>query len=285
MEKKIVRCVPWLTYLLSDALSVLALKDNGAYQGENVHLLDGSIFKQVGKNGKELRLHMDYNLTNGTMEEIEITDIETAESVQVTAIKARHIYIADAGFGKGKNLAHIVLRKANALFRMTPSQVRLATDSKGVNKIDMLDKLNTKEKLVEFSCFIHSSDGKYIPVRLIASRLPEDKAMLAKERKRRNASKKQNKLKAETLVHAEWVILMTSLNYTYSAELLLELYRTRWQIELLFKRIKQSFKVKRLKKASLEHSKSLSNIFLSLYYRGEFSPFFGGDDDAHPEVH
>ena len=264
-QKKIICCIPWLTYLLNDVLLALSLKDRGVYQGEIVHLLDGSIFKQVGKNGKELRLHMDYNLTSGAMEEIKITDIHTAESVQVLAIKAGHIYVGDAGFGKGKNLAYTVSCKANALFRMSPNHVSLATDSKGKNKINMLDKLNTKTKVVDFNCFIHSSDGKYIPVRIIASRLPEDKALLAKERKRRKASKKQSKLKEETLVYAEWVILMTSLNSSYSAERLLEMYRTRWQIELLFKRIKQFFKVTRLRKATLEHSMALVLIWLIVW--------------------
>ena len=84
-------------------------------------------------------------------------------------IKAGHIYIADAGFGKGKNLDYLVSCKADAIFRMTPNQVSLATDIKGKSKINMLDKLNTKENLVDFYCFIHSSIGNdkravYLPL-------------------------------------------------------------------------------------------------------------------------
>jgi hypothetical protein len=268
-QKKFLRCVPWLEYLLGDIMSNIALKDIRVFQNEPVHLLDASIFKQEGKDGKQIRLHMDYNLSAGTIEGVKLTDIHTAESVQEYTIKPKHIYIADAGYGKGKNLAHVVSCKANALFRMTPSQARLSWDSKGKTKINMLDLLKTKENLIDISCFIHSANGNYIPVRIIASRLPEDKALLSKERKKRIASKKQSKLKTETLVYAEWVILMTSLDQSYSAKRLLEMYRGRWQIELLFKRIKQFFKVTQLRKATLEHSKALILINLIIWVATE----------------
>jgi len=80
------------------------------------------------------------------------------------------------------------------------------------------------------------------------------------------AKRKQIKnIKTATLVYAEWIILMTSLSDEYSAEELLELYRSRWQIELLFKRIKQSFAVSKLPVASLNHSKVIVLSWLILW--------------------
>jgi hypothetical protein len=99
----------------------------------------------------------------------------------------------------------------------------------------------------------------------MASRLPEDKALLAKERKMRTAQKQQKQIKEVTLVYCQWVILMTNLDASHSAKSLFHLYRSRWQIELLFKRIKQSFNVKRLRKASLEHSKLLVMLWILIW--------------------
>ena len=250
-------------------LSNVATADKNIYQSAQVHLLDCSTFKQEGTNGKEIRLHLDYNLSLGAMGEVKLTDKYTAESVQSFTIKSGHIYLADAGYGTGNNLDQIVSRGAQALFRASPNCIRLSSDKFGGAKINMAEKLDTKKNILDFPCYIHTSAGNYIPVRLIASRLPEDKVMLAKERKKRIASRKQQKLKKETLVYAEWVILITSLDTSFTAEFLLEMYRSRWQIELLFKRIKQFFKVTKLRKATLEHSKALVMVWLIIFAMAE----------------
>ena len=196
----------------------------------NVYLLDATTFKQVGEKGQEVRAHMCYNLTKGAMEDVVVTDNHTAESTKTFTIIPGHLYIADAGYGKGKGFGYVVSKKGNALFRFTPNLVNLAKDANGNTKIDMKKMLSTKSKLVEFTCYIHTEKGQYIPVRIIASRLPEDKELLAKERKMRTARRKQQKVKEETLVYAGWVILMTNLDSRHSAISLLDLYRSRWQI-------------------------------------------------------
>jgi len=269
-QKKIVKSVPWLSYLLKETMPKLSEQSRKPFSNRTINLLDGSMIKQAGtigeKGGESLRVHMSYNLSLGRMGEILVTDKHIAESVAAFSINPGEIYIADAGFGKGVNLEYIVSHHAEALFRATPNHLSLAVDNKGKEKIDMVTKLNTAENLIDFTCYVHTSRNKYVPVRIIASRLPEDKALLAKERKIHSAKKRQTKnIRQETLVYAEWVILMTSLGDEYSAEELLELYRSRWQIELLFKRIKQSFAISKLPVASLKHSTALVLLWLILW--------------------
>ena len=218
-----------------------------------------------GKGGKSLRLHLCYNLTNGKMEAIELTDNKVAESVSHFEVEPGVLYIADAGYGKGKQLCFITKNHADALFCATPSHMKLAEDIDGHTKIDMVHKFSTSANHLDFKCFIHTQDGKYTPVRIIASRLPEDKALLAKKRKLRNAQRRQCKVRKETLIYAQWLVLITSLGDEYTVEELLEMYRYRWQIELLFKRIKQSLKVMKLRPASLEHSKVTVLVMLILW--------------------
>lgn len=237
------------------------------YSGQQmqVYLLDASTVKQVGKEGKELRLHTCYNLTKGAIEEVVLTDNHTAEGTDLFKIVPYSLYIADAGYGKGKQYQHIVSQNANALFRFTPNLVKLCGNVEGKGKINMVKRLKTKKNLVDFKCFVHVGKGKYAPVRVIASRLPEDKALLAKERKLRESKKKQTQIKEETLIYCQWVILMTNLDKSHGAKELLHIYRSRWQIELLFKRIKQFFGIERLKKANLEHSKLLVLTWLLIW--------------------
>ena len=146
-------------------------------------------------------------------------------------------------------------------------------DEKGRTKINMVEMLNTSAKLLDVKCFVHTQKGKYTPVRIIASRLPEDKAVLAKKRKLRSASKRQSQIRQKTLIYAGWVFLMTTLGDEYHADCLLKMYRARWQVELLFKRIKQALSVTKLRPASLEHAKVTVLMMLILWAMTEKQVF------------
>jgi hypothetical protein len=269
-QKKIVKCGKWLTLILSKAMSKYSITDKEQFHKREIKLIDGSMIVQEGtkgkKGGKSLRIHMCYSLTKGRMDSVQLTDEHTAESVTILPINSGDIILGDAGFGKGNAIEYVVSKRADAIFRATPNHMKLAKDEKGKDKIDMVSVLSkAKEDILDFGCHIHTKNGKYCQVRVIARRLPEDKAILAKQRKKQNAIRKQSKLKDETLIFAEWTILITTLGDEYNAMEILALYRIRWQIELLFKRFKQAFKVSKLPPASLEHSKVMVLLWLILW--------------------
>ena len=75
--------------------------------------------------------------------------------------------------------------------------------------------------------------------RLCAIRKRKEAIELSKKKVRRAASKEQRKLAPETLEYAEYVILFTTMNrHRLNSRDVLGLYRGRWQIELVFKRLK-----------------------------------------------
>jgi len=270
MEKKIVKCTSWLTELLDEALPKFPILEKPTFQNREIKIIDGSMVVQEGtkgkKGGKSLRIHTCHSLTKSSTGNIKLTDERTSESVKVLPINPGDIILGDAGFGKGTAIEYVVSKKADALFRATPNHMKLTKDKKGKKKIDMAGKLSkAKKDVLDFTCYIHTANGKYQKIRVIASRLPEEKAILAVKRKKRSASKKQSSIKASTLIFAKWVILITTLGKEYSAMELLELYRARWQVELLFKRFKQSFKISRLPAASLEHSEVLVLLWLIMW--------------------
>ena len=263
MAKKTVQCEAWLGVILNETLPKPKQiePDKAILNKRPVNLVDSSCIKQVGSKGTIIRTHMCYSLTRRRMEEIAVTDHRTADSFQMFNIKPGEIYIADAGYGKGKYLEHIASFGADAILRVTPNQLSIAKDPEGKEKIDMakeLEALDVNKNSIDFRCFAHTEKGKYIPVRIIASRLPEDKIAKSIKRKKRRAQKSKSKIRPETLIYAQWVFLITSLDEeSYSTEDVLKLYRLRWQVELLFKRIKQFFKITRIKAATVQHSKVL----------------------------
>jgi len=73
----------------------------------------------------------------------------------------------------------------------------------------MVQKLDKKKEIIEFHSYAKHGK-KLLPVRIIASQLPEDKKIVAVKRKKKDAQKRQLKsMRPETLLYAEWAILFT----------------------------------------------------------------------------
>ena len=201
------------------------------------------------------------------MDEIKVTDHHTAESFEHYTIRKNDIYIADAGYGRAKQYNYIVSRKGEAILRITPNHVKLINENG--EKINMTERLDSGKKVIDFTCHIQYVK-KLIPVRIIASQLPEDKKLEAIKRKKKTSYKNQNKIKPETIEYAKWVIIATSLSKEeYTAEQVLVIYRSRWQIELLFKRIKQHFKVTKIRPSSEKYAKALILLWLIIWALAE----------------
>jgi IS4 transposase len=84
-------------------------------------------------------------------------------------------------------------------------------------------------------------------VRLIAVVLPEDQADALRRKKQREARDKGRTLSEDALFLAGFHLLVTTLPEHRWPVALLELYRCRWHIEVLFKRIKQVLDMHRLR--------------------------------------
>jgi hypothetical protein len=83
---------------------------------------------------------------------------------------------------------------------------------------------------------VHADGYEPILGRLVAVRLPEDKTKEARERLRREQG---NEVMEESLAMASFVVVFTTVPKSkLSAELVLELYGLRWQVELHIKRDK-----------------------------------------------
>jgi hypothetical protein len=85
--------------------------------------------------------------------------------------------------------------------------------------------------------FILQGQESRVAGRICAIRKSEHAIQQAQRRLERKASKKQTKTKPETLEYAKYVIVFTT-QATATATEIMEWYRLRWQIELVFKRFK-----------------------------------------------
>ena len=110
-------------------------------------------------------------------------------------------------------------------------------------------------------------DHAPISTRLCVVRKSQTAIALAQKKLRRYASKHGTKLQPETLVYAQYVMVLTTFPAPYfSLQQVLDHYRFRWQIELVFKRFKQIAQLGHLPKFDQDSAKAwlYGKLFVTL---------------------
>jgi Transposase DDE domain len=126
---------------------------------------------------------------------------------------------------------------ADVLVRVNP-QSFMAYSAHG-KRISLLPRLRTLSKVGQFGEWqvVFQGEGSAFTGRLCAVRKSDSAIQQAHRRLQRKASKKQMITRPGTLEFAKYVIVFTTRSSGSAADVLRS-YRMRWQIELVFKRLK-----------------------------------------------
>lgn len=265
-RKKYRKAVPFLQEVLQAMLSPLFSSVPIQSKERQVLLIDGSLIRQQGKQQYQQRIHTCYSLNQNRIQQVRVTDYHTAESFCMFSFQKEDIVLADAGYGKARNYAYAMEQGCDVILRISPNHISFV-DAMG-EKIDIYARLKEakqkKEKTLEVFGFCVYEKKRY-PVRLIAQELPKEQAEKARKRKQKKAQKNQSNLKEETLFYGNYVIVITSLGVEYDREEILSIYRSRWQIELLFKRFKQNLKITTLQQGSEAYAEVMVLLWMMIW--------------------
>ena len=241
-RNRLRKCSPWLLWLLSELLAAsVATAPDLVDPRRRVLLIDATRLRQIGGTGDDWRVHLAYDLLAGRMGQVRVTNRKGAEKLSHFEVQAGDIVVGDSGYGYRKQLASARNRLADVVLR-----VCLATFPLEQHDGQVFDAaawvLKQHAQVAEWQGWCRL-EGKRYKVRLIASKLPADKLATVRKRKQRKAQKAGRTISSQTLQLAGWLVLITTLEASWSASEVLRLYRARWQIELLFKRLKQHLRV------------------------------------------
>ena len=197
---------------------------------------DASDVREKGRSGQTFRLHYGIDIFSLSAVSYKITDEKTGEKMSNFTLAEGDIAIADRVYGTINSIEYCIQNNADFIFRLRTGCFSIY-DENG-NKIDMASEFSHLDygESTEFNAFIHKNAEQRI--RICVRR--KDKEACEKTRKKlhRRASRKQQKLSANTESFNEYIVLVTSLPLNISADEVLETYRYRWQIENYFKRLK-----------------------------------------------
>ena len=269
-RKRLLKIIPFLeiiiSFMLKSFVKTNMLQDNTP----RLMLVDATNVRLQGKDQHLERIHVCFDLNNNRIDQLKVTDEHIAESLAHFSMKPGQIFTGDCAYGTVNNCAYTIRQGADFILRITPQNFPIY-DING-NRIDYKTLRPVgKEQTRETRCFIKekTKHGKILNtylVRFIVGRIPKDKVKAAQKRKNSKAKKKQNKIKAETIQNAGFVFLVTSLTEeSYGVNAILELYRSRWQIELLFKCFKQNLKIKTIRIASPKYARAMVYLWLIIF--------------------
>jgi Transposase DDE domain len=231
-------------------------------QSPTMHMLDASIISEPGKTGSQWRLHYCLSWPSLTCDFFKLTPVEgkgNGESFSQFPVISGDYYLADRGYSKASGIRHVTENGAHLAVRLNPDSVRML--SANGQLFPLIKKLKAMAKpgcTAEWDVTIaDSADRLAATGRLCVIRKTEDAIRLAQAKLKRRAQKNHMTLRPETLEYAKFVMVFTTFpRDSFPTAAVLDWYRLRWQIELVFKRFKQIAQLGHLPKYDPESSKA-----------------------------
>jgi hypothetical protein len=217
-------------------------------------IVDGTTVQEPGSKGITWRLHYSIELPSLSCTEVHLTSPRLGESFKRFTVRPGDVFIGDRGFAHAAGIAHVALKGGDVVVRVNLTNVPFR-DEKG-GPFPLLERLRSlgDSQIGDWDVWVPYARaliaGRICALRL--SRSAQDKAV----RKSLRQNAKKGKVKPETLEAAKYVIVFTTLDRSIPAKKVLECFRARWQVELVFKRLKSLLGLGHLRKKDTEAARA-----------------------------
>jgi hypothetical protein len=236
--KRLRRSQRWLQGLTRHLLAVQQ-KKLGRFDWPyryRLRIIDASNIQEPGSTGTDWRLHYSIRLPELTCDYFELTDDKGGEKLGRYSFAADEMVLVDRGYSHRAGVAHVIESGAQVLVRWNPGLFPLQrAGAKALVLLPALRSLKTGQ-IAEWPVEFEWGNQTY-SLRLCAVRKSQVAAQHALRRAQRKAQKNGTNAQAEALELTAYVLVLTS-EPTLPLRAVLELYRGRWQVELVFKRLK-----------------------------------------------
>ncbi len=259
--KRLRKSKEWLHALCRALLSERAPL-TGRLAAGSLRLIDATIVQEPGPTGSSWRLHYSLRWPQLTCDHFALMSHRgsgTGESLEHFPVARGEHLVADRAYAHYPGLSSVVAQGGQVTVRFNPRAIRLL-DRAG-QLFALAAKLRGLKKTGQVACWdvqVTGAQGQDpIAGRLCVVRKSQTAIGRARGKVKRTASRNGTNLQEETLFFAEYVMVFTTTTASVlSPAEVLELYRLRWQIELVFKRFKQLAQLGHLPKEDAESSQA-----------------------------
>src|SRR6267154_3677699 len=240
--KRLRKCEQWLY-----TLAVGLWQQRGLAQlsvGKRVvRLIDATTVKEPGKTGSLWRIHYSLQVPSLRCDFFKVTATQgegTGEGLWQIPVQKGEYLMADVGYSNNVGMVPVARVGAYLTVRLNQGAVVLQ-DAKGdrVELLPRLQKLKQPGQVGSWKVFL-KDDGGPVGGRVCALRKTRVAIEQAQRKIKTKAREESRAVNPETLEYAKFVVVFSTFPETeFSPKEILEWYRLRWQIELVFKRFKQ----------------------------------------------
>ena len=214
----------WLAEILAQTLQDQV---KPAPKGLNLRAVDATVINGPGAEGTEWRAHVRIDPGQGTFRSVELTDEHGGEGYGRHPIQAGEVVLGDRAYATARGIHSVTQAKGYVVARLNPHTLRVCGPDRQILSLRRRAWRVPKVGAIEFDILVpippekrskksHKSwllqkASAWVPARAVAGRTRGGEVI--------------------------WVV--TTLTACQASALhILQLYRVRWQIELLFKRLK-----------------------------------------------
>ena len=227
---------PLLERVLAHLLSQRLRAEPAA--GPEFRINDATVLSIPGSQGTDWRLHAVYDPTHCRLRRVEITDSQGGERLDRDRPRPGDLVCGDRGLAHARGIHTVSEAGAYVLLRMHWQNIRLENGQGQPLDLNQILK-RADAGNTGIVVYVPLVGNEPVPVRLLIRPLPTEAAHRSRQRMRRNAAKKGRTPRATAMRLAGYFCVLTTLPESLASDdVVLELYRIRWQIELFFKRCK-----------------------------------------------
>jgi hypothetical protein len=154
------------------------------------------------------------------------------------------------------------------MVRLNPEGIRLQSSNGAPLQLPQrLESITKTGQIAQWDILVPNEEKPPLAARLCVVRKSQAAAARAQKKLKRRASKTGATLQAKTLLYANYVMVLSTFpKEKFPPESILEFYRFRWQIELVFKRFKQIAQLGHLPKYDQQSAKAwlYGKLFVAL---------------------
>lgn len=247
--KRVRNSADWLEHMVARLVGA-RMANPAVSKGRPVRLVDTTSVAKAGRdayeNGGRWRVHSVFDLASERFTAFEVTDETESEVLDRADVVPGEIRVGDRAYLQPDRIAKVLDGGGDVVVRAKWNGARwLDDEGERIELIPLLQKARGKG-LIDQPIFIESSADKPMKLRLVAIRKPKQERDLSIEKLKREARNKCRTLRPQTLIAAEWVIIVTTLDREhYPLSAISKLYRLRWRIEIAFKHLKSGVGLRR----------------------------------------
>lgn len=237
LHKRLKQAEDWLASLTKHVLSQGLASPAQDSVLRPIRVIDATDIQEPGSTGTFLRMHYSLMLPDLRCDHYEITDAKGGEKLGRFSFRKGEIVLADRGYSHRAGASSVLEAGADFVLRWNPAIFPLLQEGQPFFPLAVLGKLKVGEVAEWNTTFEYG--GKSYRCRLCGLRKSRQAAEKARRKSLDKARRNQTQPDPDYLELTQYVLVLTSLTKSeMSAAKVLEFYRSRWQVELAFKRLK-----------------------------------------------